>query len=200
MKKYEVTADELKQFHDWADADNAKKLESKFPDVFKKNIKLNTWYWYDFHKDLLFFNNGKRGNFVTYGFDTTGRFNENCGINTDGKHWIEATESEILSHLTKEAEKRGFKEGAKATYTDSLNENGAFEKGYAHKYRAYDDCFWYLNLKVYKQGKWATIIEQPKDVAKLLGEYSKHIAEIKHQIYLLDQQSERIKEVLNGNR
>ena len=199
MKKYEVTADELKQFHDWADADNAKKLESKFPDVFKKNIKLNTWYWYDFHKDLLFFNNGKRGNFVTYGFDTTGRFNENCGINTDGKHWIEATESEILSHLTKEAEKRGFKEGCK--FDSAKDDSKELDYSYPLKYSMKDDrLVSNYGGSIYYKGKWATIIEQPKDVAKLLGEYSKHIAEIKHQIYLLDQQSERIKEVLNGNR
>lgn len=164
-----------------------KDLVKKYPDLEGKLV-VNKWYkyyWDDNPKELRGFL------FVTEVNERQVIFD--YGINTAegdmwmGKDWYssehiykQATEEEVKSFLTKEAKKRGFKEGVK--FRDVTDDK-------VYGYGAYDETFTYNpepqaygnnHLKCgtgvcFMDGKWAEVIEG--EVLPIINGYEGHISD-----------------------
>ena len=195
MKKYEVEESFIRDAHKAACAEWKSKLESKFPDVFKQEFKVGDWVKNHLGEIVR----------VTKIEDGCIRFDVH-GINNFGQTFNNsarlATESEILSHLIKEAEKRGFKDGVEINKSELSNcKTNVTIRNSNFEYILSADALLLDGHYIYKQGKWATIIEQPEDkFTELIRKYDVQIKELRFQIAELDAQSQRIKEVLNGSR
>ncbi len=149
-------------------------IENECPELFKPKYKVGDWvrFFIDGHikrveqlvPKVLFSN----GSHARIGF-----------MEENHSDYRLATKEEIESHLIKEAEKRGFKVGVKINNTN-IEDWLIVESGEILEHRfKYNATFDWLSMQgwiLYKQGKWATILEEPKvieltleDIAKLKG-------------------------------
>ncbi len=167
-------------------AELQKEVESKIKafeaSLVKPQFEVGKWYMHD-HDVKCLFNyqpNGKGFGFYNDGWTV----NRSCDPSDWNKIVRPATKEEIQEALTKEAIKRGFKEGA---YFKCL------EKGIIRPYKPYSKADWdkgdsvlrleyyengdhlfcsdglynvdldcCSNPSIYREGKWATIISEPK--------------------------------------
>ncbi|WP_407475232.1 hypothetical protein [Elizabethkingia anophelis] len=187
--KYEVTKEQILEAH--ADACNEwkEKLEEWFPKVFEQKCEVGKWYWASEkakrEKTYLFFNNGEN---ITYGFGWDGNWSNNLTHSGCEIAGIEATNDEIQQALVNEANKRGIVLGA-VVNTENLEGNGQFKyrnriikhNGFLSYYqwgdlRILNGAENELSLVVFKDGKWAKLIEESNpvevsksDIAKLMN-------------------------------
>jgi hypothetical protein len=133
---------------------------------------------------MLRFQGGEDSEYITLDHVAFGRYHTNC-LSPSRDNLIPATESEIKEALTREAERRGFKEGV---HFKSINEG---EEGKTRPYRPYykntpiewvyfsdqlycntgmDTCNnkFCSNPSIYIKGQWAEIITEPQ---LAIGEY-----------------------------
>ena len=114
--------------------------------------------------------------FYGYGFDTEGNWNnyqeeQEFGSNDN---WREATEQEVTEALTKEAVKRGFKEGVAVEYPwfSQLNkQHNIYTPDFKEESVLENERFLYLGCCVFCGGQWAEIIPtiSKEDAEKELG-------------------------------
>jgi hypothetical protein len=157
--------DLIKNIH--ADSCYASKLiiEKEFPKLFKKEEKANGWYKdTTINKWCMFFKNG----IMKYGVSTLGYWLKDLNttyILSDEDY--KATNEEVKETLTKEAIKKGFEIGVKTEY-------GVINNNYKHEFRPKTNVFYFGNIEVFNNGKWAEIIKEPivKDVLEA-GKYYK---------------------------
>jgi hypothetical protein len=136
------------------------RIETQFPKLFKKEEKANGWYKDTIrHKWCMFFENG----IMKYGVDILGRWSEDLNIPyTLMDNDYKATDKEVGDALIKKAKKKGFEIGIKTEY-------GAINNNYKHEFRPKTNVFYFGNIEVFNNGKWATIIKEPivKDVLEV---------------------------------
>lgn len=196
MEKYEVSKQFLLDGHSDACQEWKERIEKEVPELFKKNLEVGKWY-----KDLdgrVFFvekwedkmNKKAKGyGFVDNSWVETpidGIFNY-CFISRDP---IEATKEEVESTLIAEAKKRGYD---KAYAVNCLLPVGSDRIVINSKitFTFYCGSLWIKHdgeaICIFRRGKWAEIIEQPKDDDKQtlrnqVAELSKQVEKLKKQI------------------
>jgi len=116
--------------------------------------------------------------FSYYGENDRNIWNDesNCGwsFKSDTKNWELATEQEVTEALTKEAVKRGFKEGVAVKYPwfSELNkQHYIYTPDFKEESILENERFLYLGCCVFCGGQWAEIIETVSlnDAEKILG-------------------------------
>ena len=128
------------------------------------------WYKHknNSHKEWLMYDDFKGNRF---GFGITGVWSSNgCDIGYIEEYCEPATDKEVETALIKEAKKRGFKEGVK--FKSVAGEHSYYTLDILKPY--FDGERLYLSScgVIFKNGKWAEIIEEPKTVT-LNGKYNK---------------------------
>ena len=132
----------------------------------------NGWYTQHYDKGYMMyidFDNDKSYGIASNGTWFTGRANEEYRPSTD----IKADDFEVLEALTKEAEKRGFKEGVTVSNVNELsrvrkirsqNNDGVgwvWDTDFPNGLTLDTEC-------IFKDGKWADIIDEPNQELEAL--------------------------------
>lgn len=102
--------------------------------------------------------NGEFGNWITYGFDSSGKWCNELGIHEERiNDYKEATKEEWLESLKEEALRRGFKKGVKYNYADKPYLIKIFkdELDLGNSADLVDDCDIIL-----EDGVWAEVIKE----------------------------------------
>jgi hypothetical protein len=152
----------IKESHLAACNDWREKIEKEFPELFKKyDLKINKWYVLT--EDYCSLKKGSIFPFLKYQSPTK-KFAivGHCIFDHNKRNYLAplsanlkpATDKEVEEALIKEAKKRGFKEGVR------------FKCLYNHDYKGKciplfcsDGYLWLEGGCVFKDGKWATIVE-----------------------------------------
>lgn len=167
--KYETTKEFILDAHKDACPDWKEKIEKEFPDLFKPDLfkpkhEINKWYKNDYNNSIFFIT---AINSIAY--------NDAKGYGLEGGVWLDmqnnfywsttknctpSTDEEVFSMLKKEAEKRGYEEGNfYCLYRNILSEDDCITK-----FNSKNNRFWIKYGCVFHNGKWATIVEQPKEM------------------------------------
>lgn len=180
---YQLTKEQLIEI-----AENGSLVKELFPDVFEVKLEAGKWYkhYLDFYKaNVLFLFNGK------YETKSNGK-SYPCGIgfNTDGKYcddekgWTNltniepATAQEVETALVNEAKRRYTNEKVLAFNLDLMCGNPKSVKLDLKKsHLDSNNRLWVnageYNAIVFKNGKWAEIIQTPIEVIKLIEVHGK---------------------------
>ena len=144
-------------------------IEDWFSELKKPSLEVGKWYKNQYGAMWFFQGYDKE----TYGFRSNGLFTKNASI-----YWkdikILATPQEEAQALTKEAVKRGFKEGVKFKRV-----KGVYDIEYNllcnDFYLSNANILYYKGKCIFYNGVWATIIENtlPSDIEKLSLKYGK---------------------------
>lgn len=153
-------------------------IEKECPSLFPKKVKVGQWWKYENYRFRV-------KEVISWGFyiDNSNYKNEEqvVGFSSDvDRKMVLMTKEEIESHLIKEAEKRGFKVGTR--FFNNQVDGGAVPENnprvieeYRFSYHDRDELKMHGWI-IYANGKWATILSEPKvieltleDIAKLKG-------------------------------
>lgn len=172
MKNYIITEEQIKEL-----AKGNKKVKKMFPDVFETKLEIGKWYRYNGW--LICFTGIKNDTYKVellqgYGFDNEMRFRESGNFGSSPEYWVLANEEEVKSALIKEAERRGFKSGAK--FKSTISDNGRIRSVF--KYYSEDIFSFYFDINkitistkedewdencsnpyIFKDGIWAEVIK-----------------------------------------
>jgi len=163
--KYEITEEQIREAHNAACSELKQKIVSWFPECFKTKYEIGKWY--KSGKSIINYQGGTSA----YGY-----YSEADEWEDVNEYWVIfeqkdenlsfATEEEVFSMLKKEAEKRGFKKG--------VNFIGVIENSYGIKDHVLNTEIYFDSDKegglyaskgwIMKDGKWATIVETPKEM------------------------------------
>jgi hypothetical protein len=139
-------------------------IEAQIEAEKNKGFKLNEWYVQE-GADSIFYALVENGfGLKGYGFNSDGWCDSNTWSTAPQWNVREATPQEVEAALTKEAEKRGFKEGVKFQSISSSTEMiwlTSFNLTYNSKHNV---LFNNDYGKIFNNGIWAKIIEEPKVV------------------------------------
>lgn len=141
-----------------------KQLKQQLKDL--PSLEVGKWYK-DCNEWLGFYDGA---NFI-YGFSTGGNWYSDSSIYTVTERERPATDKEVEEALIKEAKRRGLIDGVSV-----LNEYGKLDK--VGNYTWYENGIFHSNgyahwIELMKDGKWAQIIEQPKEIKLCAGYYTK---------------------------
>jgi len=151
-------------------------IKKEFPQLFQ-NLYVGIWYKNPHRKSLMYFTKIIDNTCFGYGFDNVGIWSDELEFFTN--NWEPATEQEVFEALKNEAVKRGFKEGVKVISVDENTEreidnydanNIDFEIDYPNSLN-------YGNITIFKDGVWASLIDQPKEItiSERLERIEKHL-------------------------
>lgn len=154
--KHKISESDIKKV-----ATGEKDIRDIFPSVFEE--KFTGWAKDNRYPNWLgYYDNEK----LLYGFDSQGSWFDYKGhISTDKTHEIPATPEQVESALIEEAKRRGFKEGVKIKAVDRdgvVDIIDFYDSEHIDYEIDYHNSLNYGNKTIYKEGKWAEIIEQPK--------------------------------------
>lgn len=144
-----------KQIDKLVEAVGKSELIKIIPDAFKTELEAGKWYIYS--NCLLVWNNG----LATYGFNGRGFWAEDYAFSVADAR--PATKEEIESALTKEADRIGFKSGAKIK-PFNIKYNGIVDLQFKTEYKEDEKEFWRGGYCIFKEGKWATILPQQTEL------------------------------------
>jgi len=157
---------------------NPELLKEIFPDVFKNKLEVGKWYK-DTTSNMLIFSTKIEDRIYGFGFGCSGKWY------IDGNYFYKgkileaenelriATEEEVEQALFNEAEKKGFKKGAKFKTIDGSDRictfNGMFYEFIFNTLHAQingdewekDGKYISSNPEIFNNGKWAEIISEP---------------------------------------
>lgn len=154
--KYRIKSLEVK-----VDTLVAKECVVTEPDVVK-NHKLKVGRWYKLKDRYYNFLMCYSGNGLGYGFNSFMEWGDNYIMDLKW-NWQPATNEEVESALIEESKKRGFKKGVKW-----INTRFTVKEEYSNigdlVYDPIDDLVYLDNNTIFYNGKWATIIDQPKEI------------------------------------
>lgn len=157
------------------------KILEACPDV---KTKMEVGKWYRRGLELLVWNNGG----LTYGFNSFGNYSTSY-VFIDYTNAVLATEEEVKEALKKEARRRGFKEGVKigkSMLSDDYNHNNILTSDELYFNELHDYGYiWIGNVLIYDNGKWAEIIQEPKEIEVEHEEVSPNILELNGKKYKL---------------
>lgn len=162
MENYTITKEQILQLNSYNNYDCGVALKEWFPTAFKQELEVGKWYKYKKEKRFICYitENGR------YGFDADGDwFKEIKSDNKFDEGYYLATPQEVGTALINEAKRRGFKDGCIINNSplgfpdmpqkidgDRLQWDGTYLN------------FGYRNHAIFKDGKWAEIIEQPTEM------------------------------------
>lgn len=161
--KYETTKEFILEAHKSACEGWKTKIEKEFPDVFKNQY--NKWYKHSY-KGIFFFTDYRCG----YGIDSDGGWHISPSSGIDSGQWTPATDTEVSEMLKKEAEKIGYKAGNfKCLENWHKNTSHIWHYTTSPEYVFQNGLLWIYNIGmfaycIFKNGKWATIVEQPTEM------------------------------------
>ena len=151
MKTFELTQEQIKKL---AEKKHAKELLQQFiPEAFETKLEVGRWYKSKnkSKKTLFFTNKEKCDNDVGYGFDFIGKY-YGADFNLEGSDVEDfelATEEEVSEALINEAKKRGF--------------NNIGNLKIKNIYGGISNTLQLDGGIIFKDGKWAEIIEPTKE-------------------------------------
>lgn len=182
MKTFELTQEQINQL---AEKKHAKELLQEFiPEAFTK-LQINKWYKRR-HKKALFYvinlPNDECHLIKVYGFDNGGDWMHHESPQTYPDNEVIATEEEVREALINEAKKRGYKKGVKCKF-------GIIEDIRTIETNIFDWNGKYLFVRcingnadiIFKNGKWAEIIEEPKETEPTKEEINRVLTFLKNQ-------------------
>jgi len=160
------------EYHKWTHLVTNVNEFLKEKGLIKEEFEFEVGKWYSDGDWLLCITEIKNGRVYFYGFKLD--FLHDWADEGWFKNAMKpATDKEVETALIKEAKKRGFKEGAKID--DALGDNENIVEGFGMYYES--GSLWATdNYRVYilfKKGKWATIIEEPKVKEMTMQEVNK---------------------------
>ena len=157
--KYEITEEQIKEAHNAACSQWKQKIEKWFPECFKPKYEIGKWY--KSGKSIINYQGGTNA----YGYyaerDKWEDVNDSWLVfEEEGDKLSLATTEEVESMLIKEAEKRGYGLGNfYCLYHNTLSKNDCITQ-----FNPKDNRFWINYGCVFDNGKWATIVETPKEM------------------------------------
>ena len=157
--KYETTKEFILDAHKDACPELKAKIEKEFPDLFKTKFNINSWYKTNSGAMVCY-----QGGENSYGFTTFGEWKD-IGYHwtLPSNEWTPATYEEVSEMLKKEAEKRGYcKLGL--SIIDVLDGKQKVIDGLEMRYYNENDVLTINHDHIFHNGKWATIVEQPKEM------------------------------------
>ena len=133
------------------------------------SLEVGKWYT-NYHPHLFYCESIIEDMARGYGFER-GEWQQNKSWNIHNGSQIPATDKEVEEALIKEAKKRGFKEGVKIYRLGSRFLSDKCRGGFYLKDNNIYVVGRYDEPCIFRDGKWAEIIEQPKTVT-LNGDYT----------------------------
>ena len=172
MKTFELTQEQINQL---AEKKHAKELLKEFlPEAFENKLEVGKWYRLrNKNNKTLFVPNKETCDYdMGYGFTYQGIYKE-CGFNLIGSYpnnFELATEEEVSEALINEFKKRLGKHKKVKTLKDKWEEPIIIEVNFEEfRYYHKENELWTsckktgIGYKVFDNGKWAEIIEEPKE-------------------------------------
>lgn len=154
--EYVITERQLKQLYEQGNHYTKSDIDYLFPDAFKEDKRGEIGKWNkSYNGCLVFFIN----NSVGYGFDALGGWmKEQGGFNLNDDHfkWAVCEDSEVTEALTKEAVKRGFKEGVYFRVPNSKTESVCGKSMMLNEWNS--SILYFGDYCIFKDGLWAEII------------------------------------------
>jgi len=176
--KFEITKEQILYIEKASLSYVSSEIKQWFPEVFKKELVVGSWYNSLKHpKQLIFVVDFKDVQRIKgYGFDTRGNWERDnnefsWGLPSDGDY-TESTPQEVEAALIREAKKRGYKENV--LMKSMVFDNDVYLiKG---EYKSVDDDFYFIGeelkwngFTIFKDGIWATIIQDETFTKPLLS-------------------------------
>jgi len=185
MKKYEVSEEFIREAFEAACETWKGKIKKEFPELFEPIYQVGKWYTYKNIGDVIYcITKIDDKKIYAFGRDYSGSW-------WDDGEWADAkldpnrelaTKEEIEEMLWKEAEKRGIKKDTKIE--KRLHESprstnyGIFTACYQEK----KDRLWNFNGVVYDKGKWATPLNENKEIQDKIDSLQKQLDELKSKV------------------
>jgi hypothetical protein len=166
MEKVEVSKEFILDLHNEVIWPSVKtKIEKEFPQLFGNMLEVGKWYK-RLNDGVAIFNvqrpNDKSN--IGYGLNFYNKWSESFNIgNSSHELFRPATLEEVETALINEAKNRGFKEGLyvnclKRTEKVKISDKSSFVFNFKY------NRIYYGGAKIFENGKWATIIEQPTEM------------------------------------
>lgn len=140
-------------------------LQKQITELEKGEVKYEVDKWYTSPKtgEAIFCVTRISGRVVyAYGINWKGEWKDGIDFSNITDDRVKATDKEVEEALIKEAKKRGFKEGV--TVTNIFGCKGVIGVDFYGFTEWSGGVLSYLGCYIFKNGKWATIIEEPKVV------------------------------------
>lgn len=178
MRKYEVSEEVIKELHLESAPHLRSLIEKEVPELFQK-FENSKWYKLLGYDCVIFKTDKESG----YGLNHVGEWTEsdNWTFQTNPEDWRLATEAEVTEALINEAKKRGIVSGNKVkglgTFSGILTGNTCIANISGYYFSIKNNELWVNvgeneNALVFDKGKWATVIDQPKEMT--MAELEKH--------------------------
>ena len=170
----EITEEQIKELHELSKMFPSKetltqKIEQWFPECLKQKLEVGKWYKSEYYEYIIF-NLKEINNNICFGYGANGSKWYDDTSFMPVKSAILATTKEVESMLIKEAEKRGLIEGVKINKLDNYY-YGVLNTMIIGKPKLELDGDILVtqstngyNTALMKDGKWATIVETPKEM------------------------------------
>lgn len=150
-------------------------LDEWFEPVFKEDFELGLYQWYIAkYADQLIYRTGNAENVGFIG----GEWSELLVCSSPNEFRL-ATQEELIKAFVKESEKRGYKVGVRTQYGVIDNDNDG--KVWEHEFDLDENCFYYHNICVYDDGKWAEI-KPEREVVGFIVKHKKFVKPAKSLI------------------
>ena len=183
MKKYELTQEQINQL---AEKKHAKELLQEFiPEAFETKLEVGKWYKLkDNPKILALYDCFKHHRPYAYIFNEKGdyEYRVEFSLFESPTYWELATEEEVREALINEAKKRGYKEGVRCKF-GLIKEIRTIETN-IFDWNGKDFFVRCINGNadiIFKNGKWAEIIEEPKETEPTKEEINRVLTFLKNK-------------------
>lgn len=185
----ELIKEFILEIYDISDENWKKRIEEKYPELFKVEFEIGKWYKGTcdgtniFVRVEIVLSKGVWGN----GFSTLGEYTEKVTWGAhEGVEWQLATQTEIELLLWKEANRRGIFEDTKLEYGKNMKGYKSIQ-GVFHKHYYYDSDELFNNQGlIYEKGQWATPLDPNKEIMEEIKKLSEQIDELYQKKLILE--------------
>lgn len=192
MKKYEVTEKFIKEAFEAASETWKGRIKKEFPELFEVNWEKDKWYkltWDDGKATAYVKSDGTKdrrgGGTKGIGIRNGGKWEDSYDVFWGGSDDVKRelmTSTEIETMLWKEAEKRGIRKDTKLECDADVQEKSFNDSRYIIKYSYCFDRLWNANGLVYSDGKWATPLNENKEIQDKIDCLQRQLNELKAKI------------------
>ena len=176
--KTEISNEFILEAHKEACSTWKARIEKECPELFKNILQEGKWYKRTDNKAIFCITGFYEKNFGAYGFNFKGEWAVNKydfgTIDFDLGTTVLATEQEVKEALINEAKKRGYDKGVSikeclqgGDYNAKLKNGFTFSFDYGLWSYSYTNG---QNVCIFKDGKWAEIIQQPTEIELIKAE------------------------------
>jgi len=177
MKKVKIRTELLKQLAE-NNSFSEKLIKKEFPKLFENKLEIGKWYkvkrnFINDKESIVYFQGiGKK----TYGFGHNENWTDVYGdVDTfcNPKYtYTLATPQEVETAFKYLMIKKGFTNGkkVKSLWKDNI---GTLDFGFKTEFKLDENEFWMGGYCLFKNGKWAEIIETPNDITTIVEKYGK---------------------------